>query len=55
MRQIRVQEDIDAGRTYKGGDVYVRKCANSDLMHYDLQGLESPEILTVDVLSAGNL
>ena len=34
-------------------DFYVRKCAASDLAHYDLQGLQAPEVITVEVWKVG--
>ena len=40
-------------RTDHNDIVYVRKCAASDLAHYDLQGIEAPTTISVEVTKIG--
>ena len=42
-------------KTTHSGEEYVRKCAYSDLMHYELQGLSPPDILKVTVFNTVDL
>ena len=51
MRDERVQDDLDSGLTHED-DSYVKKCANSDLLHYQLQGIEPPACLNVEIFQA---
>ena len=54
MKQERVDDDQANGR-YHDDAIYVRKCANSDLMHYELQGIQHPSVISVEVTNAGDL
>ena len=52
MRDEMVQRDLESGITHSD-DVYVQKCAKSDYFHYELQGLEPPAQISVNVRQAG--
>ena len=54
MRDEMLQEDLDSGEKHSN-DVYVKKCAVSDLMHFEIQGKQVPETYSCDVLQAGSL
>ena len=49
-----VQRDLISGIRHSDDD-YVRKCAKSDYLHYELQGLEPPAQISVNIVQAGPL
>ena len=52
MRDEMVQRDLQSGIPHSDDD-YVRKCAKSDYLHYELQGIEPPTQIRVNVQQAG--
>ena len=49
-----VQEEMLASVNHSNTK-YVRHCAQSDLLHFELQGVEPPQQLSVDVIKLGTL
>ncbi len=48
-----IQQDVKDGLTHTD-DEYVHLCAETDLMHYQLQGLPLPEQISVEVKEASD-
>lgn len=53
MSEKTVSEEIAAGKEHSN-DNYVMECANSDIMHYRLRGLELPSEIKVPVTNIGD-